>query len=305
MSLPTATPITSVPGPAVSQAHCIHCAYDLRGIASLGVCPECGKPIWHSTRVVGGSLAAWEAQRAAEAARYGAHSVRTWLLATLGVIATGFATSFGSPLIPGVSAAVVASILSVLHVYFTRQFLSHLPGDAARRLTWMPAAGVAGILITLGLAAVTQITRTRPWPTELNGEIQTTLRVLFVCLGCAHVSIVMSLLRPYAHPVLPPPKAIEMVSTAARARSTFLAMAIYLVVRWTPLWSNSWVRLGALILWCMVLAFGLSVIGRLKRLSKALDDAWKAQPAAEPAQPASPTLARMSTTPSTSGKAET
>jgi len=305
MSLPTSTPIAPAPGPAVSQARCIHCTYDLKGIASQGVCPECGKPIWHSTRVVGGGLAAWEAQRAAAASRYAARSVSTWIWAIIGVIFSSLTGTFGLPMIPAITSAVVAVLLCVLHLHFTWRFLANLPGDASRRLRWMPAAGVAGILMTLGLFAVVKLVGTRPWPASIAEEMQSTLHALFVCLGCTHVSIVMALLRPYAHPVLDPAKATQFISTAGRARSTFLFMLAYLVVRWTPLYGNSWVQLGALVLWCMVIAFAFSVADRLKRLAKALDAAWKAQPAAEPAQQASPSLPRMSTTPSTSGNAET
>ncbi len=292
-------------GPALVEARCIHCAYDLRGIASQGVCPECGKPISHSTRIVGGNLPAWEAQRTAVAARFAAHSVSTWIWAIIGVIVSALTGSLGLAMVPAILAAVVAVLLCVLHLHFTWRFLANLPGDAPRRLRWVPAARVVGILLTLGLFAVIRLAGSRPWPASIADEMQSTLHALFVCLGCTHVSIVMSLLRPYAHPVLDPAKATQFISTAGRARSTFLFMVAYLVIRWTPLHANSWVQLGALVLWCMVTAFAFSVADRLKRLSKALDAAWKAEPVVLPAQPTSPSLPNMSTTPPTSARVET
>lgn len=305
MSEPTATSTQSGVGPALTQAHCIHCAYDLRGISAIGACPECGKPISHSTRIVGGSLAAWEAQRTAIATRYAARSVSTWIWAIIGVIVAALSGSLGHSLVPAIMAGVVAVLLSVLHLHFTWRFLDNLPGDAAQRLRWMPAAGVVGILMTLGLFTVVKLVGSRPWPASIAEEMQSTLHALFVCLGCTHVAIVMSLLRPYAHPVLDPAKATQFISTAGRARSTLLFMVAFLVVRWTPLYGNSWVQLGALVLWCMVIAFAFSVADRLKRLSKALDAAWKTEPLVLPGQPASPSLPSMSTTPSTSGSNET
>ncbi|MCE7975242.1 MAG: hypothetical protein DYG92_13110 [Leptolyngbya sp. PLA1] len=291
--------------PALTEATCIHCSYDLRGIGSHGVCPECGKPISDSTRIVGGSLAAWEARRTAIAARFAAHSISTWIWAIIGVIVSSLTGSLGLPLVPAIMAAVVALLLCVLHLHFTRRFLANMPGDASVRLRWMPAAGVVGILMTLGLFAVVSLAGSRPWPASMAEEMQSTLYALFVCLGCTHVSIVMSMLRPYARPVLEPAKATQFISTAGRARSTFLFMVAFVVVRWTPLYDSSWVRLGALVLWCMVIGFAFAVADRLKRLSKALDTAWKVRPAVSPAQPASLSLPRMSTTPSTSGSGET
>lgn len=305
MTPPTASSTQPGAGPALAQARCIHCAYDLRGIGSHGVCPECGKPISDSIRIVGGNLAAWEAQRTAVAARFAAHSISTWIWAIIGVIVSALSGSFGLPLVPAIMAAAVAALLCVLHLHFTRRFLANLPGDVSRRLRWIPAAGVAGILMTLGLFAAVKLAGASPWPASIAEEIQSTLHALFVCLGCVHVSVVMSLLRPYAHPVLEPAKATQFISTAGRARSTFLFMVAFLVVRWTPLYDNSWIRLGALVLWCMVIAFAFSVADRLKRLSKALDAAWKAGLAGVPGQPVVPSLSRMSTTPSTSGSGET
>lgn len=107
----TSGPPASAPEvlPPTASVPCVGCGYELRGLASDALCPECARPVRLSRALVAGEIAAGRIEELVGALRTAYFTALAWTLLTAG---SQFIAFFASAILPSAGPVALAVVLS-------------------------------------------------------------------------------------------------------------------------------------------------------------------------------------------------